>query len=177
MVAPTEDTEQKFDSYVGNKVLQTDPDLGFDSKILFSAYDFWKQARNGREFPKKEDLVPIGFPKEVLAHLLLQEIEHEPALRCKWRLIGTHITSVLDRDATRKYWDEIYSDRVLARQFESTNWVLEHRAPLRTVVTSPFEDQYFLTSKNLDLPVPSDGTVIDMIIIVADYSGSNVRPA
>jgi hypothetical protein len=176
MVAPTEDTEPRIDRYVGNKVLQTDPDLGFNSGILSSAYGFWKQARNGREFPKKEDLVPLGFPKEVLAHLLLQEIEHEPALRCKWRLIGTHITSVLGRDASGKYWDEIYSDSVLARQFESTNWVLEHRAPLRTVVTSPLEDQYILTSENLDLPVSCDGTVIDMIIIVADYSGSNVRP-
>jgi hypothetical protein len=169
-------TANTANNFFGNKVLQIDPQLDFNSKILLKAHTTWLSAGGDVGFPKKETLVPFGFSKDILAHILLQEIEHQPRLRCRWRLIGTHITNILGRDSTGKYWDEIYSPAVLARQFESTNWILENRAPLRYVVTSPIENQYFLTSENLDLPVSSDGTNIDMIIIIADFSGSNPKP-
>ena len=148
---------------------ELDPTLDVQSPLLAQALAIWQDARGPREFPARSDFDPVALPAALLPHILLVDIEHEPRRRFRWRLIGTHITEVMGRDSTGRYWDEIYEPAMLDAIGTGPRWVLEHRGPIRSLGMAPLPGRAHLRSENLDLPLSSDGQCIDMLLVVSIY--------
>lgn len=152
---------------------ELDPELHIGSPVLRLGLQAWIDARGHKELPARRDLDPLRMPRELLPHILLIDLEAGPPERFRWRLVGTHITRVVGRDATGQYWDEIYEEPVLRALSTGPRWAVENRRPVRSLGTAPIDERSFLKSENLDMPLSSDGDTIDMIMVVTDFNQHN----
>ncbi len=151
-------------------VKSLDPELRCASQILVDFLKFWHDARGDRPMPRHADMDPLKLGPALLPYVLLIDVEHEPELRYRWRLIGTHITTVLDRDMTGCYWDDIYEGDGLATLRLRADWVLQHRAPLRATGHAVSRGRDFETLEALHLPLSDDGETINMIFAASVYT-------
>jgi len=147
-----------------------DPDLNCSSPLLTDLLRLWHDARGDRTMPARKDMDPLRLGPALLPHIMLIDVEHEPQPRFRWRLIGTHITTVLDRDMTGRYWDEIYQGKDLATLRLRADWVLQHRAPLRALGHATSHGQDFENLEALHLPLSDDDTTINMIFAASVYT-------
>lgn len=147
-----------------------DPGLNCESPVLIELLRFWEHARGKRPMPSRADMDPLKLGPVLLPHILLIDVEHEPEVRFRWRLIGTHITTVLNRDMTGAYWDEIYDGKSLATMQLRADWVLQHRRPLRATGHATSRGRDFETLEALHLPLSDDGAKINMIIAASVYT-------
>ena len=147
-----------------------DPDLKIDSPMVSLALETWRRLRGDRDMPAPSDIDPVELPRQLLPHMLLLDIEHDPALRFRWRLIGTHITGVLNRDRTGRYWDGIYDQRTFSALSVGPLWVLEHRRPVRTIGSAHYVGKDFIRSESIDLPLSADGRTVSRMLVVTQYS-------
>lgn len=154
-------------------VKNLDPDLNCSSPLLTDLLRLWHDARGGRAMPARKDMDPIKLGPALLPHIMLIDVEHEPQPRFRWRLIGTHITTVLDRDMTGRYWDEIYQGKDLATLRLRADWVLQHRAPLRALGHATSHGRDFENLEALHLPLSDDDTTINMIFAASVYTLSS----
>jgi hypothetical protein len=158
-----------YEGFLPELRFELDPELKCGSPVLVDLLRIWNDARGRREMPSRRDLDPVRLPKHLLPHILLIDIERSPELRFRWRLIGTHVTSVVGRDSTGRYWDELYDNTTMAAISTGPSWVLRHRRPVRSIGVAPVKDKDFIRSENLDLPLSSNGTDIDMILVGSVY--------
>ncbi|PJK30086.1 PAS domain-containing protein [Minwuia thermotolerans] len=139
-----------------------DAELRCEDPALFQLLDYWNDKRGGREMPARADIDPQELRRH-LGNLILIDIEHEPT-RLRYRLIGTRITGLMGRDSTGKYYDEIYEPELLASIYRSFEWIFANRRPLRTHGEAFYPDRNFYSYETLNLPLSSDGVVIDMVL-------------
>ncbi|MEQ8396351.1 PAS domain-containing protein [Thalassobaculum sp.] len=156
-------------SFMDTIALTVDPDLRVESPIVGLAMDAWDRLRGTRAMPAPADIDAVKLPVRLLPHLLLMDLEYQPAFRLRWRLIGTHITSVVDRDMTGRYWDEIYDARAFEALTVGPLWVIEHRRPVRILGTAHYASKDYIRSESVDMPLSSDGLTIDRIMTVTVY--------
>jgi len=125
--------------------------------------EYWQQKRGDQRFPAR---VEFDFPdlKPWLGHLILMDVI-EAGADFRYRLIGTHITSFLNRDLTGKLVSQ--SDYSGARDTVMDSF----RAPVRRqgpvfrsgrVVWSG--DQSWHSYDSVHAPLSEDGETIDMTI-------------
>jgi len=147
-----------------------DPDLRIENPILVDLLAYWRQACAGRPFPARADIDPIQIKPTLLPYILLVDVEHGACIRYRWRLISTHITTVLDRDKTGAYWDEIYDREEMDSMAYRADWVIHHRLPLRSTGHCVERDRDFDHNEALFMPLSDDGKVINMIMMGSVYS-------
>lgn len=149
--------------------MELDPEMAIRSPVVRQGLQIWEAARGNREMPSRRDLDPVAMPGRLLSHLLLIDVEHSPRRRYRWRLIGTHVTSVMGRDATGRYWDELYPAEIAEALATGPAWAIEHRRPVRSEGVAPIDERSFLRSENIDMPLSSDGGTVDMVLVVTDF--------
>lgn len=142
--------------------LGMDPELKFQSPKPLELLRYWGEKRGARAMPSRADINPLDM-REHMGDLILIDVEHAP-LRLRYRLIGTNITTAMDRDSTGKYYDEIYSPELLSLIHERFNWILEHKAPLRTHGQAFYPDKNFYNYESLNLPLSDDGETVNMVL-------------
>jgi hypothetical protein len=146
-----------------------DPDLTFESERLVEVLDYWRALRGARRMPSHDDIDPLNIPHHLLPHLELIDVGREPELRLRWRLIGTHITAAVNRDATGQYFDEYYlvdDFPIISGPFE---WVIKNMEPLRWAGTSGFTGRDWLSFECALFPLSGDGEAVDMIFGAVHY--------
>lgn len=149
--------------------LDLDPALSVESPVVSQALKTWQRLRGGRPMPSPADIDPLELPRRLLPHILLIDIEREPDLRFRWRLIGTHITEVVDRDSTGRYWDELYDERTFAMLARGPLWVMRHKRPLRVLGNAHYVGKEHIGSESVDMPLSRDGTEVHRIMTVTVY--------
>ena len=159
-------------SFLDTIALTVDPDLRVESPMVALALETWDRLRGARTMPAPADIDAVKLPIRLLPHLLLMDLEYQPAFRLRWRLIGTHITKVVDRDMTGRYWDEIYDARAFEELTVGPLWVIEHRRPVRILGTAHYASKDYIRSESVDMPLSSDGLTVDRILTVTVYDGS-----
>lgn len=139
-----------------------DPDLKCQDPALFGILDYWNRKRGAREMPARADIDPLDLRRQ-LGNLIIIDVEHQPT-RLRYRLIGTRITELMGRDSTGKYYDEIYDAELLNSIYRSFEWLFANRRPLRTHGEAFYPDKNFYSYETLNLPLSSDGLVIDKVL-------------
>lgn len=146
-----------------------DPDLTIQSERLVEVADYWRAIRGTRNMPTRDDLDPMQMSRHLLPHLELIDVERQPRFRLRWRLIGTHVTTTVERDATGKYFDELYLGADLAPVSTPFEWVAMNAQPLRWNGTSSFIGKEWQAYEGVYLPFSSDGETVDMILGAVHY--------
>lgn len=84
--------------------------------------DYWKDRRRGRRFPLRDDIDPLDFGY-VLGHVLLVDVEREPAIRFRYRLWGTDLARDYGQEMTGRYVDQLqppsFAERVQQHYLEA----------------------------------------------------------
>ena len=154
--------EESMNSIVPEFWVRMDPQLNCRDPELREILNYWDGKRGGRELPSRADIDPLELRRH-LGNVILIDVEHAP-FRLRYRLIGTRITALMGRDSTGKYYDEIYDPSLLSSIYRSFEWILEHRKPLRTHGEAFYADRNFYEYETLNLPLSSDGAVIDKVL-------------
>ena len=156
-------------AFFGSIALDLDPGLRLESPIAALALAEWNRLRGDRTMPTPADIDPLVLPPRLLPHILLLDIEREPALRFRWRLIGTHITRVIDRDSTGRYWDEIYDAQTLAMLSRGPLWIMQHKRPVRVLGDAGHVAKGHVRSESVDMPLSHDGVTVHRMMTVTVY--------
>ncbi len=72
-------------------------------------YDYWTRQRQGRAFPRREDIDPVDIPR-LLPSLMLLEVHAASGggHRFRFRLAGTAICDIAGVDLTGRWLDEMF---------------------------------------------------------------------
>ena len=152
-----------------------DLSLKLKNPVLVDLLQIWRDARGDKDLPTRSDVDPIVIGPALLPYVLLIDVEYLAKRRYRWRLIGTHIVTALERDSTGKYWDDIYTPDTLAALSIRADWVVQHRTPVRAAghtTSGEFNTNIETLSKveSLYLPLSQDGETINVILVGAVYS-------
>lgn len=145
-----------------NLWVDLDPGLNCRDATLLAIHRYWLGKRGDRKFPGRADIDPIDLAPH-LGNVVLIDVERSP-LRLRYRLIGTNITHVMNRDSTGRYYDEIYPEPLLRQIYASFQWMLDHGQPLRTFGEAFYPDKNFYHYETLNLPLAANGRDIDMVL-------------
>jgi hypothetical protein len=150
--------------------ISIDDRLTLHSPKLQRVFNYWQRLATAGILPSRRQISPLELPPDTLANILLLDIEDGRRRRYRWRLIGTHVTEALGRDATGQYWDELYSAAVLPEMQKSVDWIIEHGRPLRSSGLARFAGKDHMLFESVEMPLSSDGSTVDMILMAADYT-------
>lgn len=152
---------------------EADP-LGMTSPILRALRDHWLSLKGDRAMPARADIDPTHIPA-LLRHLVLVDVMGAPPV-FRYRLIGTAVTRIANRDATGRVLDEsLYganTDRVL-RTYRET---VADKSPKAVREIVQFVDKDWIKIEVLLMPLSSNGGTIDMIIGAVDIVDQDPNP-
>ena len=150
-------------NHIYQRPFNLDPGLGFQSPLLIDLHRYWLERRGDRAMPQRADIDPIHTAfRPHLGFVVLTDVV-EP-LRFRFRLIGSTLTTVVGRDSTGRYLDEVYSPADYEYMIVAYRWVVAHQAPLRITGNLRHENRSWIDMESVDLPLSSDGRAVDMIM-------------
>lgn len=156
--------ERQFPSL--NLTVETD---GFpDSAAINGIRTMWETLRQGERLPARRD---VGMDQLApwLGIVSLVEVHSDPR-RFKWRLIGSEITRRMGRDATGRWFDELYEPGVLEGYERNYSLAVDAKVPMQFRGDLEFVGKEFLQFKAIHLPLASNGVDVDMLLLLLDFS-------
>jgi hypothetical protein len=140
--------------------------LALVDRDLRRLYEFWKERRGTRLAPSRAELDPVSL-RYVLGNLLLVDVLRDP-LRFRYRLCGTNIVARAGFDLTGRFVDDHPEPQF--REFALARYrkVVELAAPLHDLRNQVF-DHRTRRYEVLMLPLSSDGTSVDMVLVAMKY--------
>ena len=127
--------------------------------------DYWLAKRGTRKLPRRADIEPVELRRH-LPYLSLVEVLGD-AEDFRFRLLGTEITHVLQRDSTGKTVREIYAQA----EPEALNWMLEvyriaatRQCPVLRRGTLRVIHKDYIAFESLHLPLSDDGDRVNMFL-------------
>ncbi len=150
--------------------MPTEPDLDFRDERPRRLLAWWQSrcAALGH-FPGRRDFDPAEM-KPLLPWIFLADVEGaaDPSgrLRFRWRLLGSEITAMAGRNATGRWFDELYDPPTLAAFGASYVETVRLGRPLRTTGTMAFAGapRDYLPYEALKVPLATDGQTIDLLL-------------
>ena len=141
--------------------------LEFESRQLRDMLELWRSKCTGDRLPSRTDF-DLCELKSHVGWLVLVDVERDPQ-RFLYRLIGSNITGLADRDVTGKYFDELYDAETASAATSSYRRVVGSRRPTRVNASLHHASKGHLTFEAIDLPLSNDGTRVDMILVRCVY--------
>ena len=121
--------------------------------------------------PARPDIDPVHIPA-LLPHVILVDVLGAPPV-FRYRLIGTGVTEMANRDATGRILDEsLYganTERILAAYRD----VVAQAAPVAVREIVQFVPKDWIRTEVLLLPLSADGRAVDMILGGVDVVENN----
>ena len=135
------------------------------SPLLRQLFAYWDGKRAGNRMPSRRDMDPVEIEPQLLPWIVLLDVEQTPR-RFRYRLIGTRVVEMLDRDLTGRYVDELRDlgpvvDTILGRY----GTVVDSRRPLN------FEDELLDVNgrrswaERLALPLGGDDETVEAVMV------------
>lgn len=149
-----------------------DKDLNLESPELIELLALWESRTAGGKLPARTDFDSIELAR-FGGRIALIEIEPSTK-RFRFRLVGTHITGMLNRDASGQYLDELYAPGHYELVVSSYNYCIENKRPIRIESQMTHAEKDHVRFEAIDLPLASDGTNVDMIMKGANYVPTNL---
>ena len=131
--------------------------------------EYWLSIKPGELLPGRRHFDPMAIPA-LLSNLWLVDVEREPRLRFRYRLIGTSVARAFAQDSTGRYLDEAHPEFAKSQIRAYLSEVAERRlASWRTGRPVFFALQDFLKVERVYLPAARDGATIDMIFALTIF--------
>lgn len=140
------------------------------SSMVRELYEYWISIHPGEGLPGRQHFDPLDVIG-LSANIWMLDVEHNP-LRFRFRRLGLAMINFTGRDSTGKYIDEIYSNVTSTTAWEHLVYSTEYGKPTfrRDAIISNPEKKYVM-SERLNLPLASDGCVVDMLLNMTCYLG------
>lgn len=154
-------------------MVEADYTVELGNDVLRELLEYWTSRRRGDRLPRRGDVDPIAM-KAWLPHVMLLDVELDPR-RFRWRLIGTHITWALGRDATGKWFDEFYEPVVCGGMTTAYSQSVERRAPVRFTGRADFARKSHVGFESLHMPLVDDDDRVTMLLAGAVIPIEDIR--
>jgi len=128
---------------------------------LQAVHRYWLERCDGRLLPARRAIDPIDL-KRHLPNMLLVDVTQDP-LRFRYRLFGTGLVALYDREMTGKYVDDIKSDSLRTAVVQAYAQVIDRRAPVFSALAFVV-DYYRIKYDRLLLPLADDGCTVSMVM-------------
>lgn len=139
--------------------------LDFKRPELNTFLEYWLNKRGERDFPSRSEINPAEFPR-LLPWINMYDVL-DGGRDFRFRICGTALTEVIGFEVGGKLVSEV-APQVAERINLTLQAVLETRAPIRaTTNRSAIPGQDFQGSEACALPLSSNGTDIDIIIVAS----------
>ena len=125
---------------------------------------FWQAHSEGGTLPKPQAIHPTAFPASLLPKLVILDVIDGPRFRV--RLMGTGLTTAFGVDFTGRFLDEAIPEELLVTAREHWCAAVAHRRPVYAYAEYRFPDRPSIKNRILMLPLSSDGSIVDRILIV-----------
>ncbi len=128
-------------------------------------YSLWLSRMRDGHLPSRADFDPADLPPAILKHMLLFEVDRQPArFRFKFRLAATGFTALVGREVTGIHIDELGPAERTAPVQRALEEIVRKGRPvfLASRLTLVNEDYYYV--KRLGLPLAQDGAHVDMVL-------------
>jgi hypothetical protein len=139
---------------------------------LQALLDYWQSIHpEGGGLPGRRHLDPIDIP-ELLPNIWMIDVRRAPALRFRFRLVGTEIVKFTGRDMTGFWLDQVYPDYEQTEAFRNHKAVAESGQPgyrKSGVISNP--TRHHIEAERLYLPLADDGKTVDILLIMTLYKG------
>lgn len=132
---------------------------------LIELYEYWRSKAPPGKLPGRQHLDPTELSSRLLPHILLVDVERMPdGPRFRLRVAGTFFVSLIGRDMTGRYYDEIAPADRVGPVITALRTIVETGEPvfLEGPLTVPSRD--FIWVKRLGLPLARDGETVDMVL-------------
>jgi len=129
---------------------------------LLRLYGYWVEKCGTRKLPSRQDIDPLEFTY-ALSRVSLVDVE-EGARRFHYRLVSTSLTERLGYEMTRRYVEDIPDEEVRSYVEALYARAADLRAPLYERSKRFFSNRIW-NHEALVLPLSSDGSTIDMLIV------------
>ena len=122
--------------------------------------------------PPRSALEPLDITA-LLPHVVLVDVLRDP-LRFRYRLIGTFVTGLAERDATGRFLDRALYGPALEAMIWPYHQVLQTGAPIATLSGVLFADRDWHSVENMFVPFGEDG-VVELVAICVDVNRNKMQ--
>jgi len=127
-------------------------------------YDYWRSIAPAGVLPGRQHFRPEDIP-HLLANLYLRDVVRDGGeIRFRTRLMGTRLVTVLGRDTTGRFMDEIFDADYVVRQRAIYLRVIATGAPDLLATQAPVHDKEHIRYQRLLLPLAEDGRTVDILV-------------
>ena len=151
-----------------------DPDARFVDPRLQRTCALWQET--ARDAPHRlPDRGAFGLETlhelQVLTRTMMMDVVDGGA-RFRYRLIGTALTTLAERDVTGRFLDEVYPRDVYEKFKGTLDWVIRERRPARAMDTFKFRDKEYIGYEALVAPLAQGGggDVAIILVVAIDFA-------
>jgi hypothetical protein len=132
-------------------------------------YDYWISVHPPAGLPGRQHIDPTAIPR-LLPDLFMVDVSRDP-LRFKYRLVGTEFVTLIGRDLTGRYLDEVHPsfNGLILRQYTEAA-ELGQPAYRKGPIMYARPDKRYLGMERLIVPLSGNGVDVDMILGVVVYT-------
>ena len=138
--------------------------------MLSSIHAFWQARNRGGRLPALSDFA-VDELAPWLGNVSLVDVVGEPR-RFRWRLIGSNIVARIGRDATGRWFDELYEGDVLQGYVAAYSVAVARRAAAFYHGDLEFVGRDFLTFRSVHLPLSDDGDTVNMLMLCLSFEAA-----
>lgn len=138
-----------------------------DDAWINSLLRLWQDRRAGRRLPARGDF-PVEDLRPWLGQVSLVDVVEAPR-RFRWRLIGSRIAERLGRDATGRWFDELYEGETLEGYLRAYSRAVDRRAPVFHAGDLEFVGKEFQHFASVHLPLSEDGETVNMLMLTLSF--------
>ncbi len=139
---------------------------------LLNLRDYWRTLRGRKTMPGRHDIDPVDIPT-LLSKIALVDVFYHP-LRFRYRLVGTSIVQLAERDATGDWLDEkLYGDK-LERMLWSYKTCVQQQAPVAVREHVLFADKDWVVVEVIILPLGRGEGDVEIVLAGVDVVTEDV---
>ncbi|MBI2256998.1 MAG: PAS domain-containing protein [Proteobacteria bacterium] len=141
--------------------------LKFCSIRTAALYRYWDAKKRGRKLPARADIDPAEM-KPWLPGLVLVDVDPEPQRRIVYRVVGTAVCTHRGYDPTGRPVQEGLYGNVRDEVLENYRIAIDEQSIVFDYDSTPSRSGLAREIGTLFLPLSSDGTTVDKVLIYQD---------
>ncbi len=131
--------------------------------------EYWMRVRPAGLLPGRQHVDPLDIPS-LLPNVWLVDVERQPEMRLRYRLIGTSVARAFDHDTTGEYLDETHPHSRDGRVRVYLHDIVRTGLPAwRVGRPLLWRLQDYLSLERIYLPLASDGEEVDMVLALTIF--------
>ena len=136
----------------------------FKDPRLRRFYDYWQGKRHGERVPGRQDVDPLEIPDLLPYISILDVLGAGPAMRFRFRLVGTANVRIAGREYTGAFIDDVFEPADAARMNAAYRDIVERREPHYWVNQAAVRGNAPVRYSRLMVPLATDGATVDMLM-------------